>query len=128
MKEKSATSKIRFAITLPYGVFFAVKYRPTIEKSESGWSFRRMPKYAMRGVAGIRDPHRPPVLPGSKAERPETYQSADQKEFQKLGGSAGALYPVVRAIEEVQQLGFVAGSLSVLNTFVFGVFWCGNCF
>jgi len=68
----------------------AAKYRPIIQKSESGWSFRRMPKYAMRGVADIIVIHTG-RLSFLEVKRPGTYQSPDQKEFQKLAGSAGAL-------------------------------------
>jgi hypothetical protein len=38
-------------------------------------------------------------------KRPKTYQSPEQKEFQKRAESAGAYYAVVRSIENVQALG-----------------------
>jgi hypothetical protein len=40
-------------------------------------------------------------------KRPGTYQSADQKAFhyQKKAEKAGALYSVIRSIEDVQNLG-----------------------
>jgi len=35
-----------------------------------------------------------------------TYQNPDQKEFQQQAEQAGALYAVVRSIDDVQALGF----------------------
>jgi hypothetical protein len=40
-----------------------------------------------------------------EVKRPKTYQSPEQKEFQKRAEGAGAYYAVVRSIEDVQALG-----------------------
>jgi hypothetical protein len=40
-----------------------------------------------------------------EVKRPGTYQSADQKKFQRQAEAASALYAVVRSIYDVQQLG-----------------------
>ena len=66
--------------------------------------FRRMPKHAMKGVPDIILVHtgRPYFL---EVKRPKIYQSPDQKEFQKNAEAAGALYAVVRSVEEVMELG-----------------------
>ena len=66
--------------------------------------FRRMPKYAMRGVPDIILVHvgRPYFL---EVKRPGTYQSPEQKGFQRQAETAGALYAVVRSIDDVQALG-----------------------
>src|ERR1043166_7044665 len=66
--------------------------------------FFSLPKYAMRGVSDIIVVHtgRPYFL---EVKRPKTYQSPDQKEFQKRVEAAGAHYAVVRSIEDVQRLG-----------------------
>jgi hypothetical protein len=63
-----------------------------------------MPKYAMRGVSDIIvvQVGRPYFL---EVERPGTYQSPEQKEFQRQAEAAGALYAVIRSIEDVQDLG-----------------------
>jgi hypothetical protein len=34
-------------------IFWQQNTLPTVQKSNDGWSFRRMPKYAIRGVADI---------------------------------------------------------------------------
>jgi hypothetical protein len=63
-----------------------------------------MPKYAMRGVSDIIVVHvgRPYFL---EVKRVGAYQSAEQTEFQTRAEKAGAMYAVVRSIEDVQQLG-----------------------
>jgi hypothetical protein len=40
-----------------------------------------------------------------EVKRPGSYQSQEQKEFQARAEKAGAIYVVVRSIEEIQQLG-----------------------
>jgi hypothetical protein len=84
--------------------FWRQNTSPTVQKSADGWSFRRMPKYAIRGVADITVVHvgRPYFLEG---KRVGAYQSAEQKEFQTRAEAAGALYAVVRSIEDVQRIG-----------------------
>ena len=66
--------------------------------------FRCMPKYAMRGVPDIIVVH-VGRLCFLEVKRPGTYQSVEQKEFQKQAKDAGALYAVVRSIEDVQAHG-----------------------
>jgi hypothetical protein len=63
-----------------------------------------MPKYAMRGVPDIIVVHvgRPYFL---EVKRPKSYQSPEQRAFQKLAEAAGAYYAVVRSIEDVEALG-----------------------
>jgi hypothetical protein len=65
---------------------------------------RRLPKHTPRGIADIIVVYagRPYFL---EVKRPETYQSPDQKLFQKHAEKVGAMYAVVRSIEDVQQLG-----------------------
>lgn len=64
----------------------------------------KLPKHAMRGVPDIIVVHigRPYFL---EVKRPKTYQSPEQKAFQQQAEAAGALYAVVRSIEDVQALG-----------------------
>jgi hypothetical protein len=88
-KESDIQNSICDYLAVHKHFFWRQNTAPTIQKSESGWSFRRMPKYAMRGVADIIVVHtgRPYFL---EAKRPGTYQSADQKEFQKRAEDAGS--------------------------------------
>jgi len=63
-----------------------------------------MPKHSKRGVPDIILVHvgRPYFL---EVKRPGTYQSPEQKEFQREAEAAGALYAEVRSIDDVQALG-----------------------
>jgi hypothetical protein len=77
---------------------------PTVQKSNEGWSYRRMPKHAMRGVPDIIVVHvgRPNFV---EVKRVGGRQSPEQKEFQTCAQAAGAYYAVVQSIEDVQKLG-----------------------
>lgn len=57
----------------------------------------------MRGVPDIILVHvgRPYFL---EVKRPKSYQSPEQKEFQRMAEGAGVRYAVVRSIEDVQKL------------------------
>lgn len=66
--------------------------------------FRAMPKHTPKGISDIF------VLYGARpyfleVKRPGSYQTPEQREFQKRAEFAGAIYAVVRSIEDVQQLG-----------------------
>ena len=65
--------------------------------------FRRMPKYAMKGVADII------VLHGGKAyflevKMPKAYQQKVQKVFEKKVNENGGFYKVVRSVEDVERI------------------------
>jgi hypothetical protein len=66
--------------------------------------FRAMPQYTPKGISDIIVVHvgRPYFL---EVKRPGSYQSAEQKDFQKNAERAGALYAVVRSIEDAIALG-----------------------
>src|SRR5258708_7847327 len=102
--EKDIQASICDYLALRRHFFWRQNTSPTVQKSAEGWSFRRMPKYAMRGVPDLIVVHvgRPYFL---EVKREGTYQSPDQKVFQAAAEKAGALYAVVRSIEDVQALG-----------------------
>lgn len=65
---------------------------------------RRLPKYTPKGLPDI------VVVAGGQfialeVKRPKTYQSPEQKAFQKLVESHGGKYHVVRSIDDVQAIG-----------------------
>lgn len=65
--------------------------------------FRAMPKHTPKGISDIF------VLYGARpyfleVKRPGTYQTPEQREFQSRAEAAGAVYAVVRSIEDVQKL------------------------
>lgn len=84
--------------------FWRQNTAPIVQKSTDGWRFRRMPAHSLKGVPDIILVHvgRPYFL---EVKRPGTYQSAEQKDFQKRAEQSGALYAVVRSIDDVQALG-----------------------
>jgi hypothetical protein len=64
---------------------------------------RRPPKYTPRSIADIIVVHvGRPYFP--EVKRRGTYQSPEQKDFQANVERAGALYAVVRSIDDVQAL------------------------
>ena len=82
--------------------FFRSNNIPVFGKSRG--AFRALPKHTPRGIADIIVVHigQPYFL---EVKRPGTYQRPEQKEFQKAAEAAGALYAVVRSIDDVQALG-----------------------
>jgi len=82
--------------------FFRSNNIPVFDKSRG--AFRALPKHTPRGIADIIVVHigKPYFL---EVKRPGTYQRPEQKEFQKAAEAAGALYAVVRSIDDVQALG-----------------------
>lgn len=102
--EKDIQSSICDYLAARRHFFWRQNTAPTIQKSKKGWSFRKMPKHSLKGVADIILVHtgRPYFL---EVKRPNTKQSADQVDFQQRAEKAGALYAVVRSIEDVQALG-----------------------
>jgi hypothetical protein len=67
-------------------------------------AYRALPKHTPRDLSDIVVVHvgRPYFL---EVARPGTYQSLEQKEFQRKAEQAGAFYSVVRSIDDVQALG-----------------------
>jgi hypothetical protein len=68
-------------------------------------SFRRMPKYSMKGVADI-----VVITDGGYAvfleiKKKGSYQSPDQKEFQRRCEEKGCEYYVVRDLSELTEIG-----------------------
>jgi hypothetical protein len=67
-------------------------------------TFRSKPKYALNGVPDIiviRDG----FFIGLEVKKAKTYQSKDQKEFERKCKDAGGEYYVVRSIKDVQDIG-----------------------
>lgn len=100
--EKDIQSAICDYLALRKHFFWRQNTAPAFDWKSN--QFRRMPKHALRGVPDIILVHtgRPYFL---EVKRPGTYQSTDQREFQKRAEDAGALYAVVRSIDDVQRLG-----------------------
>jgi hypothetical protein len=85
--------------------FFRANNIPGFNRNGDGSiTMRRLPKHTPRGIADIIVIHvgRPYFL---EVKRPKTYQSPEQKEFQRAAEAAGASYAVVRSIDDVQALG-----------------------
>jgi len=87
--------------------FFRLNNIPAFNRlAGGGITMRRLPKYTPKGLPDI------VVVQGGmfvalevKREKPKTYQSADQKEFQAWVEKHGGKYFVVRKIEDVIAIG-----------------------
>jgi hypothetical protein len=103
-RESDIVSSICEYLAARHHFYWRQNTAPAVQKSPDGWQFRRMPKHAMRGVSDIILVHvgRPYFL---EVKRKGTYQSPEQKEFEKRAQQAGALYAVVRSIDDVRDLG-----------------------
>lgn len=77
---------------------------PVFDRSRG--AFRALPKYTMRGLPDITV-----IRPGGKycgleVKQKGSYQSPEQKEFQRLCKTNGGEYHVVHSIDEVKAYGF----------------------
>src|SRR6185295_12982606 len=103
--ESEIQSSICDYLTLRHHFFFRANNIPAFNRNTNGSiTMRRLPKHTPRGIADIIVVHTgfPYFL---EVKRPGTYQSAEQKAFQKQAEKAGAFYSVVRSIDDVQVLG-----------------------
>jgi hypothetical protein len=89
-KESDIQNSICEYLALRKHFFRRQNTAPTIQKSESGWSFRRVPKYAMRGVADIMVVHtgRPYFL---DVKRPGRNSRPIRKSFRSGPNQPGAV-------------------------------------
>lgn len=101
-REAEIQSAILEYLAARHHFFFRTNNIPVFDKNRG--AFRALPKHTPRGVADIIVVHvgRPYFL---EVKRPGPYQRPEQKEFQKRAEAAGALYAVVRSIEDLQALG-----------------------
>jgi hypothetical protein len=100
--EKDIQASICDYLALRKHFFYRNNNTPIFDPTRQ--AFRAMPKYTPKGIADIIVVHvgRPYFL---EVKRPKTYQSPEQKQFQDDVERAGALYAVVRSIDDVQALG-----------------------
>ena len=84
--------------------FWRANTAPTVNKSKEGWSFRRMPKHALKGVPDIIVIKAGQFI-GLEVKREKGKLSLDQVEFRLRAEAAGAKYYIVRSIDDVRVLG-----------------------
>lgn len=84
--------------------FWRQNTAPTVNKSKDGWSFRRMPKHALKGVPDIIVIKAGQFI-GLEVKRDKGRLSLDQVAFRLRLEAAGGKYFVVRSIDDVQALG-----------------------
>ena len=84
--------------------FWRQNVSPTVNKSADGWSFRRMPKHALKGVPDIIILKAGQFI-GLEVKREKGKLSLDQVAFRLRAEAAGAQYFVVRSIDDVQKIG-----------------------
>jgi len=68
-------------------------------------SFRAMPKYALKGVPDIIVIDDTGRFIGLECKKKGSYQSSEQKDFEKRCKEKGAEYYVVRSIDDVKNIG-----------------------
>lgn len=103
-KETDIQNTICEYLSLKKHFFWRQNTSPTVSKTGDKWVFRRMAKYAMRGIPDIiiiKDG----FFIGLEVKKAGGKQSPDQKEFESRVKEAGAEYHVVRSIKDVQELG-----------------------
>jgi hypothetical protein len=100
--ESEIQSSICDYLTLRKHFLYRTNNTPIFDTNRK--AFRAMPKHTPKGISDIFVLYcaRPYFL---EVKRPGTYQSSEQKQFQELAEKAGALYVVVRSIDDVQALG-----------------------
>jgi hypothetical protein len=78
---------------------------PAFNRNTNGTvTMRRLPQYTMRGLPDI-IVIREGLFIGLEVKKPGTYQSKEQKAFEKLCQEHKAFYFVVRSIDDVQAIG-----------------------
>lgn len=85
--------------------FWRQNTAPTIQKSGDQWAFRRMPKYAMKGVPDILIVTDGGYMVFLEVKRKGSKQSPDQIVFQERCKEKGCEYYVVHSLEEVIEIG-----------------------
>lgn len=100
--ESEIQSSICDYLALRKHFFYRTNNTPIFDTNRK--TFRAMPKYTPKGISDIFVLYgvRPYFL---EVKRPGSYQTPEQREFQKRAEFAGAIYAVVHSIEEVQALG-----------------------
>jgi hypothetical protein len=107
MAETDVQNSICEYLELRGRCFFRLNNIPAFNRGANGGiTMRRLPKYTPKGLPDI------VVVQGGmfvalevKKEKPKTYQSKEQKEFQAWVEKHGGRYYVVRSIDDVQKIG-----------------------
>lgn len=100
--EKDIQASICDYLALKRIFFSRINTTPVFDTKQK--TFRAMPKYSRKGMSDILAVHagKPYFL---EVKRPNTKPSEDQKRFGADAEQAGAIYAVVRSIDDVVALG-----------------------
>ena len=104
MKEKESDIVRAICDYLEYRRVFFWRQNTALNKSNDGWSFRRMPTHALKGVPDIIVIKAVQFI-GFKAKRGKGKLSLEQVAFRLRAEAAGARYYVVRSIDDVTAIG-----------------------
>jgi len=85
--------------------FWRQNTAPVVQKDASGWRFRAMPKYAMKGIPDIIVLTKGGYFVGIEVKRPGGKPSADQKEFAQRCQKIGAEYYIVTSVDQLKEIG-----------------------
>lgn len=84
--------------------FWRQNTAPTVQKKDTGWFFRKMPKHARRGVPDIIVVRKGTVI-FLEVKRPGGKLSPDQEDFRADCAREGVQYYVVTSLDDVQKIG-----------------------
>lgn len=104
--ESNIVSSICEYLAIRRYFFWRQNTAPAVQKSASGWAFRKMPKHSKKGVPDIILIKQPGgQFVGLEVKTQTGKLSPEQAEFGRKAIGAGAEYHLVRSIDDVQALG-----------------------
>jgi hypothetical protein len=105
MKEADIQNSICDYLALKKHFFWRQNNTPTSEIRNGKRIFRKMPKYAIKGVPDIILIGEVGQFIGLEVKQKGKYLSKEQKEFKEKLEKSGGEYYLVRSIEDVQEIG-----------------------
>lgn len=102
--EKDIQSAICDYLQLKRYFFWRQNTAPTVQKNDSGWFFRKMPKHSRRGVPDIIVIRKGTVI-FLEVKRPGGKLSPDQEDFKDDCIRESVQYHVVTSIDDVAKIG-----------------------
>lgn len=104
MLEREIQLQICDYLALRKHFFWRENNTPIFQNDKGNQRFRAMPKYSKRGVPDIMLVYKGQVF-GIEVKRPKTYQSENQKIFEKEFTEVGGIYIVAKSLEDVIKYG-----------------------
>lgn len=103
--EKDIQDAVCQYLALKKHFFWRQNTAPTVQKSADGWAFRKMGKYAMKGIPDVIVLVSGGFFVGLEIKRPGKKLSEDQVEFKRRCDEIGAEYHLITSIEDLKVIG-----------------------